>query len=382
MSGQTPRFSLNYFDDQTPGALEDDSSKFTGEDRLTLDRLLSALEVHDHHLGGSAVEPTDVLDLDVGTDGTLEAGLEFFYVVAFVNSDGLETAAGPEVSVSTPDLLAVPGAPFGDTSTVTGNTLASGQYYYGLSALRGAEETPLSEIEIVTLVSGENTVTLTLPTLGDADHLQIWRQKDTAASWTRIGLATTTTFVDDGSVPAGVYGDPDNVPVLSNDGVSNYSITITLGPADAAALPQVTSWRIYRSETSGVYGASSLVHEVTERVDDLDPTSALMSAWIDDGDAQLTGSPKLFTQALHVAPYTIEYADTLPSATPYPDNYPIIDATHTLYVKRAGAWLALSGGSQRGVGTFTGHGAPSVTPTGAITGDLYIDLDTGDFYTL
>lgn len=380
MSGQTPRFSLNYFDDQTTGSLEDDSSKFTGEDRLTLDRLLSALEAHDHHLNGSAVEPTDTLSLAVGTDGQLDAGLELYYLVSFVNSDGLETAAGPEASISTPDLLATPGAPSGETSIVTGNTLGTGQYYYALSAFRGVEETPLSQIEIVTLVSGENTVTLTLPALGDADQLQIWRQKDSAATWTRIGLATTTTFVDDGSVQAGIYGDPDNVPALANTGVSNYSITITLGTDDAAALPTVTSWRIYRSDTSGVYGAASLVHEVTERVDDLDPTSALMSSWIDDGDAQLTGSPKLFTQALHVSPYTFEYAaTTLPTASNYPDYYPLIGPGNVLYFALAGSWVQVSG--QRGRGLFTGTGAPT-TVTGSVTGDIYINLTNGDIYTL
>lgn len=379
MSGLTPRFALSFFDDETSGSLSDDSGKHTGEDRLTIDRLLGALETHTHRVNTITAEPTEAPLLADGSTGSLSAGQTYYYVTSFVNADGLETAAGPEESIDLPDLLATPDAPQGETSNGSG-LLGLGQYYYALSGLRGSEETPLSEPAIVTLVADEDTVTLTLPALGDATTVQVWRQKSTESGWTRIGLSATGTYVDDGSVPAGAYGDPDNSPPLTNTGISNYSITVTLTAADQLLAVTANSWRIYRSTESGAYSAASLVHDVVERLDDDDPLSALRTSWIDDGDAPLTGSPKLFSQELVVPPFTFQFAATLPDPAGYPDYYPIVDADGIVYIKRSGVWTPV--GSQRGVAVFTGTGAPTLMPTGALTGDLYIDLSNGDLYTL
>lgn len=346
MAGQTTRFALNFFGGQTPGAFEDDNDKFTGEDRLTLDRILTALEKHDHRtvstLDAPGDEPTVVLS---DLDGALEGGSTYYYRVAFVNTDGLETVSGPEVSIDTPALLLEPDAPAGETSTGTG-ALSPGLYYYAISGLRDDEESPQGDPVAVTVMDDEDTVTLTLPALEEATSYQVWRMKSSDPGWTRIGTGTTT-FVDEGAVPAGTYGDPANIPPSTNIGLGSYAVVITLTGDDLTRVTTADAWRIYRSEVSGVYSSASLVHEVIERTDELDAESPLVISWIDDGDAQLTGSPKLFSTELAVTPFTFESAaGALPDPAGYPNYYPIIDSTGTiLSINVAGAWVAVSGGS-------------------------------------
>lgn len=385
MAGQTPRFALNFFGADTPGSLDDDDGKFTGADRLTQDRLFAALEKHDHHLSAALIPPDvapTITLADPAVEGALEGGTTYYYVVSFVNADGLETVSGPESSLATPDLLPTPDAPSGETGTVSGNHLTPGLYFYALSGMRDTEESPQSEPAAVTVLSSDNTVTLTLPDLGDAERYQVWRMGDDDPGWTRIGTATTATFIDGGDVPAGAYGDPANVPPTTTTGASSYAITITLVGDDATRVQDAVSWRIYRSDTSGVYTAASLVHEVVEHTSDTDATTPLRTAWIDDGDALLTGAPKLYATELAISPFTIDAATTLPAATPYPDNYPIVDGAGVLYLARAGAWVPVSGAS-RGVAVYTGTGDPTGhEPTGSANGDLFIDKTTGDIYEI
>lgn len=361
MAGQTPRFNLNFFGGDTPGDFDDDTDKYTGEDRLTIDRLLAALENHDHHLTTSIAEPSEELHLDVVPGGgTLAGGETYHYVVSYVDKDGLETVAGPEASIDTPDLLATPDDAQGET--VTGGSLAPGQYYFALSALGdNGEESALGDPSAVTVLNdAERSVLLTLPDLGDANRLQIWRQKDDDPGWTRVGTSITTTFTDDGSVPAGLFGDPDNEVPLTPTGSDTNAITIALTGQDLIDVQLVSSWRIYRSEVSGVYSSESLVHEVVEHASDLDPTTALLSTWTDDGDALLTGSPKIFTQTLNIPPFTFEAATPLPDAAGYPDYYPIVDTSSSaLYMAKTGAWQPLAGSTGP-----TGPSGPS-GPVGA-----------------
>lgn len=388
MAGQTPSFGLNFFGGDTPGDLDDDAGKFTGDDRLTIDRLFSTVRGHNHHLA-SALTPPDITPLvalaDSSVEGTLEGGTTYYYVVSFVNGDGLETVTGPEGSVTTPELLEIPDAPAGETSAVPGNILLPGLYFYALTALRGEEESAQGEPDAITVLNTDNTVTLTLPDLGDADEYQIWRMGDDDPGWTRIGTSSTGTFIDDGSVEAAEAGDPDNTPPNITTGAGTYAITITLDGDDATQVQDATAWRIYRSEVSGVYTAASLVHEVVEHESDTDATTPLRITWIDDGDALLTGSPKLFSTEMVISPYTVDAvigAGPLPDATPYPDNYPITDAAGVLYLARSGAWVAVSGAS-RGVALYTGTGNPTgVEPAGAVNGDVFIDTATGDIYVI
>jgi hypothetical protein len=321
--------------------------------------------------------------LDSSGSGTLEAGGTYYYVVSFIDAAGLETVSGPEVSIDMPDLLETPDLPQGETGTVTGNQLTPGQYYYALSGLRDGEESALSDPSAITLLSDENTVTLTLPTLGDATSFQIWRMKDTDPGYTRIGTSSTGSFVDDGSVPAGVYGDPANFTPTGVGGADTYSIVIDLGPDDATAVQNTSGWRLYRSDTSGVYSAASLVHEVIEREDDLDPTSDRLTEWTDTGDAFLLGSPKQIANTMDIAAFVIDENDALPDASAYPDGYPMLDASFALYVARSGGWIEITGGAaQRGVALFTGTTDPTTMPSGAVSGDVYINTTSGDIFVL
>ncbi len=387
MAGQTPRFGFNYFGGETSGTLDDDNDKFTLEDRLLLDRLLAALEAHDHHgtpaLHVPSVAPVATL---IPGGGELEAGSTYYYVVSFVDSNGLETISGPETSCDTPELLEVPDVPQGDTTT--GGFLQPGSYTYALSALRDTEETPLGNPSAITILdggpTGEYTVTFTLPDLGDADALQLWRMKDTDGSYTRIVTSSSGTAVDDGSVPAGLYGDPANFVPLVTTGIDNYAISVALAGDDVTDLQSTQGWRLYRSTESGIYGSNSLVHEVVEHTTDTDPDSDLIDTWIDDGDDPLVGSPRTsIASALRVPALTFASQNPLPDPAGYPDYAPIVDGSGNLFLKVAGAWKPVDTPAiTRGVATYTGHGAPTTEPVGSLAGDLYIDVDSGDVYTL
>ncbi len=392
MAATTPRFGLNYFGGATPGNLDEDGGKYTSEDRLAIDRLLSALETHDHRVPTKLPIPDQEPDLLLVEGGSLPAGETYYYVLSFVNKDGLESVHGPEVSIDTPDILEEPDPP--TIESTTGGTLGEGEYYYAITGIRGVEESIQSEPVAATVVAGDDAVLLTLPEYGDAEQYQIWRMKETDASWTRIDKTDQETYLDDGSVPSGEYGDPENVPPLVNEGISNYGVQITLTGNDADEVQQTAGWRIYRTDVSGAYSSMSLVHEVVEHTNDLDESSPRVVSWIDDGDATLVGSPKIKSTELDQLPFSFETADTLPDPDDYPNGYPVLVGQGTaaiFYIRTGGTkglpgytpvWTPISGGLVRGAGFFTGHGAPSPEPDAALAGDLYLDLDTGDLYEL
>jgi hypothetical protein len=263
MSGRTPRFGLNWFDgDSQEGTLADDASKFSGFDRLLLDRLLAAVDQHDH---------TDDVEVD------------------------LESNASDEVAVVLPDQLPTPDAPGPDTDTT--GSLEPGLYYYAVTGVRGSEESALGDPMPVTLRTDEHQVTLTLPALGSATSYRVWRMSDTEGFWRKFSTVVTSgTFLDNGSTTPPATDAPS-----ANTGVATYSIRLTLQSADATTVqdPNVSGWKIYRSTTSGTYGGASLVHYVTEREDDLDPTSDRLTQWTDTGDALLGGYPPVTATKMH-----------------------------------------------------------------------------------
>lgn len=299
MSGRTSRFGLNWFDgDAQPGSLADDNNKFTGEDRLILDRLLTAIEQHDHLPDSTTDDAPAVPTLTyASTGGALEAGTTYFYKLTFVDSKGLESDASDEASVVLPAQLDAPDAPGPDTDTA--GSLTPGLYYYALTAVRGSEESALGDPVPVTLRADEHKVTLTLPALGVATSYRVWRMSDTEGFWRKFSdVVTTGSFVDDGTATPAATDAP-----TANSGVATYAVTVQLQGADATLVQgaQFSGWKIYRSTTSGTYGGSSLVHYVTERVDDLDPTSARLTSWVDDGDALLSGAPPFQASKMHFA---------------------------------------------------------------------------------
>lgn len=361
--GLTNRFGFAWFDDDEPGSITDSAGQFTGRDRLLMDRIFEAIELHDHKLhpatGGA---PETGPDLAIGASGgSLQAGLDYSYVVAFVDEFGLETPASDETTISTPDILPAPDAPSGVTSD-DANTLAAGAYDYALTGIRGDEQSILGDVFTVTVLGDEDTVTLTLPALGDEDSWNVWRRKDTSSGYTLIGNTTSTTFVDDGSVAEYQFPlDPAYAPPTTNAGIDQYAVEVTLGAADAVTVQAFAAWRIYRTTTSGSYSAQSLVHEVTERVDELDPESDLVTTWVDYGDALATGQPTSVDQQVHFQPYTFHRFDSTAAADTFSDEfpayYPILvgasgASSYDLYVRNGAEddWVQISGGGGGGGG--------------------------------
>lgn len=348
MSGTTPRFGLNWFDgDSQPGTLSDDGQKYTGDDRLLLDRLLSAIENHDHSDPDSTdPSPTpDAVGLSLTSgSGALEAGKAYFYRVSFVDRQGTETPASDEASIDTPDKLPAPAAP--SATTDPGGTLPAGLYFYALTAVRGIEETPLGEPVSVTVLVGEGQVTLTPPSLGDASAFYVWRMNDADGQWTRFSSTISFgDFVDDGSSTP----TPRNPPSV-NTGTSNYSVSVALSYPDQATVQNFAGWKIYRTTTSGTYGGNSLVEKVTTRTVDSDPTSPLVTSFLDVGDALLPGSPPPINQGtkMRFVKQRLAIVTELPTdLSAYPQGFPLIlvdGSTLKFYVLHGTDWELVGGG--------------------------------------
>lgn len=342
MANSTTRFGLSTFGGDVDGSILDDSGKYTGVDRQLLDLLLAAVEQHNHRFSDAdGVGPTDAPTADISTPGSLSAGFDYSYVVSFIDEDGLETAAGEEVTETTPDILVAPDAPSGETDT--GGGLANGAYDYALTAVRGEEQSPLGDLFTVTLIDTDATVNLTLPALGAADSLNVWRRKDTEGGFTLIANTVLTSLVDVGAVSAYPCAtDPSYAPPSENQGIDQYSFTITLSAADQALIQGYAGWRIYRTTTAGIYSAQSLVAQVTDREDEFDPESDLVVEWIDFGDTLLTGKPTLVDQRMHFQPFTFEESISLAAASgDYPVNYPLV-VDENLYISDgAGDWISV-----------------------------------------
>lgn len=290
----TQRFGFTRLDDRTISA---DGGKFGIADRTTLDRILAALEAHQHEGGqrlGDPTGPPQLSQLDVG--GTLPGGTTFYYCVSFVDRFGLETAATDEVSITTPGRLAVPSPP--QLTALPGGSLIAGTYYYALTIKQGAFETQISNPAVITLVPGQGTVRLALPPLpSGADGYSIWRQGPTETYYSRIGDTSDPTTDDDGSVPPDdCPTDPANLPPLTNQTNSTNVVIIEVPDPEVVAVPggPVRAWRIYRTTTSGAWPANSLVAEVT----DLDEHGGLVTQFTDTGAPLARGVPKPISQTL------------------------------------------------------------------------------------
>jgi hypothetical protein len=344
----TPRFGLTAAGGNDGATIVDDGNKFTLEDRFTIDRVLNALERHRHNvLPGESLEPM-LPTAALGTSGTLPPGADLYYSVSFVDRDGLETVGSEEVLVQTPAPIAPPGAPF--VETTDGGTLPVGLYYYVLTALRGSEESTISAPVTAQVIPGDTTVLVRMPPpqTGTTGY-RIWRMGGTESGYTRIGTAAAQAdaiFVDDGSVPADPCAcDPENSPPTISRGASIYSATVTLHPDDAALITtgRYPAWRLYRTDASGNYPQSSLVHEVVERQsgDPLDTSSPLLIEWVDLGAELAAGRPNLFDQSLAIQPFTFASGATLPDPARFPPGFPFV-ADGVLYGRYDGVWKALT----------------------------------------
>lgn len=361
--GTTTRFGFEWFDADEEGSTTDKGGKFTGSDRLTLDNLLATVENHDHKYNPSTILlPDGAPTAALGTSGSLEAGYTYYYSISFVDENGLETPAGDEAELVTDDILPAPEAPSGETAT--GGDLLIGSYDYGLTAIRGTEQSVLGDLFGVTLITGDGSVDLTLPDLGDADSYNIWRRKDTESGFTLIGNDATGSFTDDGSVGPYPYPlDPTYAPPSENEGINVYSATVELNATDAVSVQEYAGWKLYRTAISGDYPAQSLVAFVTEREDELDPESDLVTSYIDLGDDLVTGTPTSVDLRMLIQPMSFDITEIEPEVAPYPEGYPILIGEDPEFkVKFDGAWVPVGGGGGSSIiDTLQGEWYPEET---------------------
>lgn len=344
----TPNYGLNFFGGDIPGAITDDGSKFSGADRLALDRMLKALATSTKHLRPTSAELEVGLPVaTLGTDGGLPGGVTYAYAVSLVDSDGLETAAGPEVTIETPAILEAPGQ-LGIAEDV--GALPAGLYFYAVTGLRDTEESIQGPPTSLTLpLPAGVELTLPAPPAGTDDY-QIWRMASNDVGWTRVAQVEAVedaVYVDDGTVPANVCADdPAQAPPATNAGVSIYSVTVALSVDDAALVVagDVAAWRLYRTETPSAYPANALVHHVID-LDDPgetgDPELPLVTEWLDEGDDLLSGAPVIASAQMHITPYVLDAAEVLPDVAGYPQYYPIVVDAQLHYLLGA-AWVSLT----------------------------------------
>jgi len=292
----TSRFNFEKFGGGLGGSIEDDGGKFSSTDRDVLDRILASLEVHAHTGGSRLGDPSAAPTAALGTAGGLLPGVTYYYRISYIDRFGLESAASDEVAITTPPPVDPPFAPI--VTTEPGGTLEPGITYWAGTSMAGGVETPLGDPTLLT-IEDNFTVNLdfdVLPT--GADSIGVWRQGPADAGFTRIGETNPgeTTFVDDGSVPGDPCAcDPSLMPPEQNLTGVTSSVVITVPDADtelvgAAPIDTVLRWRIYRTDTSGVYDASALVHEVVETTDGT-PATGLFTEWEDVGDPLQPGAP-------------------------------------------------------------------------------------------
>lgn len=351
----TSRFGLHKYGGGLGGSLTDDGQAFSARDPDIVDAILKAFENHIHDGGARLGDPSEAPSLSLATTGgSLAANTTYYYVVSFIDQFGLETVCSSEVFASTPGTVDKPGAPV--VVTETGGTLATGVYYYGLTAISGGNETSLGPVTPVT-ITDQHTVDITFPVFPTgADHISIWRQGPTETYFSRIDTVdlSSDTYTDTGSIAADPLAyDPSHQPPTTN--LTNATSVITVTAPDAttvAADPSlVKAWRIYRTTVSGSYSAQSLLAEVRTTVN-MDGTGGLVTTFADNGAVSLTtGTPLSISQtltptkAISVAAIADVVAD-LPPAGQYQDGtLAITSVDDVIWASLAGAWVAVGGGS-------------------------------------
>lgn len=264
-------------------------------DRVLLDVVLNALLNHDHSaevaLGSPTVAPTAVAN---ASGGALAPSTTYYYKYSYVDQYGLETAASPEVSVTTAAGANGPSAPT-LSHEATGGTLDVGTYRYLITFAdtAGNETTPSDSADIgltSAICNGTSRILLTFPSPPlAAPCINVYRQKPGQNTFYFLKKTTNSTYYDDGSDSEDLSR---GVPTTNTVGFTN-SVTITLPesvPADA------TGWRLYRSRSPGGYTNTSLVKKVVEGA--TPQSTTILNQTTDVGGSLLRGFPRSKTTTL------------------------------------------------------------------------------------
>jgi hypothetical protein len=259
----------------------------TDDNITTMDRLLKALENHDHAGAARLADPVGVPTLVQNpAGGTLPAGQTYYYVVSYLDTNGLETAPSGEASITTPPPIGVPNTP-AVSIEATGGALTAGTWRYLLTAKTpGGGETTSSGVAEIQIPSGAtNRVLITLPDLPPgALALRVYRARPGSVQYFFWQETVATSIYDDGSITE----DTTIVAPSYNTSSATNSITVTI--PGGVVPPGVTKWRIYRTREPGNYNGLNLVHLVSEGLTESATTPR--PTWADDGSALLRGQPR------------------------------------------------------------------------------------------
>lgn len=219
---------------------------------------VSAVDGAGHQSLVSATETVNAgaVDLDppqvfIGIiDGTHQPGRYFFQVTALQN--GQESAPSVESGVTVSSQRLNPPV-LADPIPGPGGNLG-GTYYYSVTAANVRGQVASNEVTVS--VSGNSVIELDWVGDNRADGYFIYRGTESGV-YERLDVALpvgTNVFIDDGSSSLVA---PDDFP-LSNQTERTVGFRVSW-----SAVPGATSYRVYRSETSGAY-ANSLISEVAD----------------------------------------------------------------------------------------------------------------------
>lgn len=300
----TQRFGFTFFGRGAGGSLQSDGQKYTSADRRAMDRILAALENHDHSGGVRLANPPSggaSAVLQPG-EGILPSGSTIYYRYSLIDQYGLETEGSDEFSVATPAQIATPGPP--RLEAQSGGSLSAGVHWYALTSHLGGGETPLSTPQVINLTNWLTVRVESDDLPAGSDAVSVWRQGPFDAGFTRLVTVPVPSpssppaplFVDDGSIPSEECPcDPANLPPMMNTTGGQSGALVTV-PSAAVEDPLVQRWRLYRSTQSGNFGAESLVAEVVETASELG--GPLVNQFLDDGTTLSPGMPLETSQTL------------------------------------------------------------------------------------
>ena len=288
----TQNFGLEQFGPS--GRISDNNYKFSDRDRATMDALLWTLMNHDHRdtstvtsLAGPDNRPPLTLST---TGGTIPAGQAMYYRISYVDAFGNETEASTTGETATAD--PIPSPPIMEVSYVTtGGALAPGVYRYALAYYQtGIGVTRATNVATINVPVGTSTneVTITLDTLpATATGWRIYRKGPGDYDYFWLDTITSgATYGDDG---LDLALDCTKVRPTSNTTNSTNSITIDIHANDLPLDVRIQSWRIYRTNTVGFFGPTSLLATVVDTT--TQAGSDLVTTFTDVGSVTFAGSP-------------------------------------------------------------------------------------------
>lgn len=306
---------------------------FTGRNIKSIDqKLYLGAEAH-HHDGVDSAIPDPVTSLGVeliAGGGNIPGGRTMRYKYTWVDQYGQETAASPEITVTTPSPIAAPTMP--TVSFAAGGTLLPGNYFYALSAWKDANtmesQTGGRAYTSLTFTSGNRTAVIGFPTLpAGADGFNIYRRSPGSSKFqflasVDMSIATPPTeYEDDGTVEE----DCNRTTPGRNSTSTSNSIRVTL-PGATPVVPDGLTWKVYRTYTINDWD-SSLLQWVVEETSE--GSGIITTTILDVGgptsessppiQSEIVGSPEkviltdgaevqgTLPPALNAYPYTVQF---------------------------------------------------------------------------